>query len=209
MCSGDEACRDEFRKVRSDFARPNELFGSSLLASPPQAVPLLVKHLKSLVTTGYSPEHDVSGITDPFLQVKILRLLRLLGRGDAKASEEMNDILAQVSFLLVSRAGRSVAHSSSSCVCQVATNTDASKNVGNSILYETVLAVLEIDADSGLRVMAINILGKFLGNRDNNIRSVASSRPVCLSRSRRPLTLVILTTFADTSLSTLSTRSSA
>lgn len=61
------------------------------------AVPLLVRNLKSLVTTGYSPEHDVSGITDPFLQVKILRLLRLLGKGDAQASETMNDILAQVS----------------------------------------------------------------------------------------------------------------
>ncbi|KAG6909356.1 clathrin associated protein complex large subunit [Tephrocybe rancida] len=114
------------------------------------AVPLLVRNLKSLVTTGYSPEHDVSGITDPFLQVKILRLLRLLGRGDQQASETMNDILAQV-----------------------ATNTDSTKNVGNSILYETVLTVLEIEADTGLRVMAINILGKFLSNRDNNIRYVA------------------------------------
>ena len=52
--------------------------------------------MKALVTTGYSPEHDVSGITDPFLQVKVLRLLRLLGKGDARASETMNDILAQV-----------------------------------------------------------------------------------------------------------------
>lgn len=34
------------------------------------------------------------------------------------------------------------------------------------------MTVLEIEADSGLRVMAINILGKFLGNRDNNIRCV-------------------------------------
>ena len=49
------------------------------------------------MTTGYSPEHDVSGITDPFLQVKILRLMRILGKGDEQASEAMNVILAQVS----------------------------------------------------------------------------------------------------------------
>lgn len=130
-----------------------------------QAVPLLVRNLKSLVTTNYSPEHDVSGITDPFLQVKILRLLRLLGKGDEQASETMNDILAQVSYFFL------LSNILLPClVFKVATNTDSSKNVGNSILYETVLTVLEIEADTGLRVMAINILGKFLSNKDNNIR---------------------------------------
>lgn len=58
--------------------------------------PGLVKILKSLASSGYAPEHDVTGIMDPFLQVKILRLLRVLGRGDAETSEQINDILAQV-----------------------------------------------------------------------------------------------------------------
>lgn len=59
-------------------------------------VPSLVKILKGLSSSGYAPEHDVTGITDPFLQVKILQLLRVLARGDAQVSEQINDILAQV-----------------------------------------------------------------------------------------------------------------
>ncbi|KAF5852084.1 hypothetical protein GGP41_000855 [Bipolaris sorokiniana] len=134
LCQADEDEDDE-NGVR-DLFRP--------------AVPSLVKILKGLSSSGYAPEHDVTGITDPFLQCKLLQLLRVLARGDAQVSEQINDILAQV-----------------------ATNTDSSKNVGNSILYEAVLTILDIEADSGLRVLGVNILGKFLSNRDNNIRYVA------------------------------------
>ncbi|KAK4788526.1 hypothetical protein SAY86_019845 [Trapa natans] len=110
----------------------------------------LVKTLKDVVNSPYAPEYDIAGITDPFLHIRLLRLLRVLGQGDAYASDCMNDILAQV-----------------------ATKTESNKNAGNAILYECVETIMSIEDNGGLRVLAINILGRFLSNRDNNIRYVA------------------------------------
>uniref|UniRef100_A0A4W5L1R9 AP-1 complex subunit gamma n=1 Tax=Hucho hucho TaxID=62062 RepID=A0A4W5L1R9_9TELE len=115
-----------------------------------KAVPELVLMMKGLVMSGYSPEHNVAGISDPFLQVRILRLLRILGRNNDTASDAMNDLLAQV-----------------------ATNTDSSKTAGSAVLYETVLTVMDIKSESGLRVLAVNILGRFLLNNDRNIRYIS------------------------------------
>ncbi|XP_040825260.1 AP-1 complex subunit gamma-like 2 [Ochotona curzoniae] len=115
-----------------------------------KVVPQLVQILRTLVTTGYSAEHSVAGISDPFLQVQILRLLRILGRNHEESSETMNDLLAQV-----------------------ATNTDTSQNAGSAVLFETVLTIMDIRSAAGLRVLAINILGRFLLNSDRNIRYVA------------------------------------
>jgi hypothetical protein len=57
----------------------------------------LVRTLRDLANSPYSPEYDIAGITDPFLHIRLLKLLRVLGEGDADASDSMNDILAQVS----------------------------------------------------------------------------------------------------------------
>ncbi|KAF2302483.1 hypothetical protein GH714_036536 [Hevea brasiliensis] len=110
----------------------------------------LVRTLKDVVNSPYAPEYDIAGITDPFLHIRLLKILRILGQGDADASDTMNDILAQV-----------------------ATKTESNKNAGNAILYECVETIMSIEDNGGLRVLAINILGRFLSNRDNNIRYVA------------------------------------
>ncbi|KAJ2075148.1 clathrin associated protein complex large subunit [Coemansia sp. S155-1] len=113
-------------------------------------VPVIVNQLRALLGSGSSPEHDVAGVSNPFLQVAILRLLRVVARGSQQAADELNDVLTLV-----------------------ATQTDSTKNVGTAILYECAVTALAIPSEQALRVMAINMLGKFLGNRDNNVRYVA------------------------------------
>jgi AP-1 complex subunit gamma-1 len=122
----------------------------SMIEEYRKLVPSLMRLLRNFISMGFSPEHDVAGITDPFMQVKLLHILKRLGKNNEETSDQMNDVLAQV-----------------------ATNTETAKNAGNAILYECVQTIMEIESDSGLRVLAVNILGRFLLNRDNNIRYVA------------------------------------
>ncbi|KAH6826751.1 Adaptor protein complex AP-1 [Perilla frutescens var. hirtella] len=91
----------------------------------------VVKLLRDLTNSPYAPEYDISGITDPLLHIRLLRLLH------------------------------------------VATKTESNKNAGNAILYECVATIMSIEDNGGLRVLAVNILGRFLSSRDNNIRYVA------------------------------------
>lgn len=113
-------------------------------------VPLLCRILRALLVGGFSAEYDVGGICDPYLQTKILRLLSILGHGSPEASDAMSDVLAQV-----------------------ATNTESTRSAGNAILYECVRTIMAVESIGGLRVLAVNTLGRFLAHRDNNIRYVA------------------------------------
>ena len=67
------------------------------------------KILKGLMTS-FSSDYEVSGISDPFLQVEILKFFRNMAMFDQVMSDEIGDILAQV-----------------------ATNTSSNKNAGNAL----------------------------------------------------------------------------
>ena len=110
----------------------------------------MIRYLRNLVSTNYAPEYDINGITDPFLQVKILEVLQYFGKNNSEASEEMNDLLASIS-----------------------TNTSSNKNTGNAVLYELARTIIVIDSNVGLKSLGSTILGKFLTHKDNNYKYIA------------------------------------
>lgn len=114
-----------------------------------KTIPKIVGHLKRVTTMGYQPDYDVMGTTDPFLQVSLLSAIRTLAI-DLPFSEEINDILTQV-----------------------VSNLDSGKNAANAILYECVKTIFAIQSDQSLKILGVNILGKFLATKDNNTRYVA------------------------------------
>lgn len=116
-------------------------------------LPKLILHLKRVITSGYMPDYDVNGITDPFLQVTLLDTMRSLATDESCSPqhlEEMNDILTQV-----------------------ASNLDSGKNAAHAILFECIKTIFAIKSDQSLRVLGVNLLGKFLLTKDNNTRYVA------------------------------------
>ena len=56
----------------------------------------VLNRLGSLLRSSYDPDHDIGGVTDPFLQVHLLKLLRTISVGDKKLSDEVDATLAQV-----------------------------------------------------------------------------------------------------------------
>uniref|UniRef100_A0A0E0GE96 AP-1 complex subunit gamma n=1 Tax=Oryza nivara TaxID=4536 RepID=A0A0E0GE96_ORYNI len=125
----------------------------------------LVRILRDVSNSSYAPEYDVAGISDPFLHIRVLKLMRILGQGDADCSEYMNDILAQV-----------------------ATKNESNKNAANAILYvalnmlmraitvdtqavqrhrTTILECVK-DADASIRKRALELV--FLLVNDTNVK---------------------------------------
>ena len=74
----------------------------------------------------YASEHAVGRLTEPYLQLKILRLLIFLRKQNKKSSKAINNILLQIE-----------------------TNTECLRNVGHA--YECILTIMNIELESGLK----------------------------------------------------------
>ena len=83
----------------------------------------LVRILKNLIMGSSAPDCEVGGVKDPFLQVKILELFGYIGHKNEESADEMSDMLAHI-----------------------ATNTETTKNPGNSVLSECARTIMRIEA---------------------------------------------------------------
>lgn len=123
----------------------------ALLSDYQRLLPVLCKVSKSITASPFDPEHDVSGIPDPVLQIALLRLMRRL----AAVTDEYIDLLAILATTL----------------------SDSAKNVGHAVAFEVAQNILAIAREAPqLQSLATEILNKFLASAsDSNLRFVALS----------------------------------
>lgn len=121
-------------------------------------LPKLLVILKNLTSTNYNPEYDILGISDPFLHARLLQCITLIISKPPEGSPKIGKLNDQFNDLLT----------------QISSNVEFGKNAGNLILYEVVKSIFNLKgSNNALKVLGINLLGKFLTLKDPNIRYIS------------------------------------
>lgn len=106
-----------------------------------------VSILKQVAERRLPKSYDYHQMPAPFIQIRLLKILALLGSGDKHASENMYTVLGDIF-----RKG------------------DSSSNIGNAILYECICCVSSIYPSSKLLDAAAEITSKFLKSESHNLK---------------------------------------
>ncbi|ODV58103.1 AP-1 complex subunit gamma [Ascoidea rubescens DSM 1968] len=158
-------------------------------------LPKLIVILKNLSSFGYNPEYDVLGISDPFLQVSLLKTITLL----------ITTPTSIISLLKIPNPDVFTTRNNDSfndLLTQIGSNIEFGKNSANLILYEVVKCIFKLNSSTStnsslslesnnnknknnknknkntrtsnsLKILGINLLGKFLTLKDNNIKYIS------------------------------------
>lgn len=112
-------------------------------------VPSFVSILKQIIEHRLPREFDYHRIPAPWIQMNLVRILALLGRGDQVSSEGMYEVLAEV----MKRA-------------------DTGINVGYAVVYECVNAVINIYPNPTLMDAAATAISRFIRSDSHNLKYV-------------------------------------
>lgn len=106
-----------------------------------------VNILKQVAERRLPKNYDYHQLPAPFIQIKLLKILALLGSGDKKASEQMYTILSDIM-----RRG------------------DSTSNIGNAVLYECICCVSSLHPNPKLLEAAADGVSKFLKSDSHNLK---------------------------------------
>ncbi len=112
-------------------------------------VPHLVSILKQIVEHRLPKDFDYHRIPAPWVQMSILRILAVLGRGDQSSSEGMYEVLIDV----IKRA-------------------DTGINVGYAIVYECVTTITTIYPNATLLDAAATSISRFIRSDSHNLKYI-------------------------------------
>ena len=108
-----------------------------------------VQVLERRLPKGMDHPKGAKSVPAPFVQVKLLRLLRLLARGDETASKQAVPVVAE-------------------CL----RSADNGTNIGHAIIAEAVKTVAVLPLTSGLLQPAADAVARFLRAKSNNLKYV-------------------------------------
>jgi AP-4 complex subunit epsilon-1 len=146
---------DKLRKVLCD--KDPAVMGASLNCIESMArvdvkpfkdlVPSLVSILKQILESRLPSDFDYHRVPSPWMQMKIVRILSILGKGDANASNGMYEILH-------------------SCIRKA----DGSINAGNAVIHECVRTITAIYPNATLLDTAAEAISRFISSKSANLR---------------------------------------
>ncbi|XP_052878467.1 AP-4 complex subunit epsilon isoform X1 [Gossypium arboreum] len=106
-----------------------------------------VSILKQVAERRLSKAYDCHQMPAPFIQIKLLKILALLGSGDKQASENMYTVVGDIFR-----------------------KCDSSSNIGNAVLYECICCVSSIYPNPKLLESAADVISRFLKSDSHNLK---------------------------------------
>lgn len=106
-----------------------------------------VNILKQVAERRLPKSYDYHQMPAPFIQIKLLKILSLLGSGDKKASEQMYTIIGDTMK-----------------------KCDSTSNIGNAVLYECICCIASLHPNPKLLESAADAIAKFLKSDSHNLK---------------------------------------
>ncbi|OMO93679.1 hypothetical protein COLO4_16747 [Corchorus olitorius] len=106
-----------------------------------------VSILKQVAERRLPKAYDYHQMPAPFIQIKLLKILALLGSGDKQASENMYTVVGDLFR-----------------------KCDSSSNIGNAVIYECICCVSSIYPNPKLLESAAEVISRFLKSDSHNLK---------------------------------------